>query len=266
MSGDPLDEYDTLGKRDEHEITLASDDRSKPDVTMPRGYELSSGGLWWAPADDGKGRSPKALWLASEFEITAEARDSDGEDWSLVIEFRDRDGRHKREIIGRDELAGETVEVRRRLLRRGLILNSTALGRERLQVFLSGVRTLARARLVYAAGWQGDNYVLPHLTIGASAAETVLFRGRSGGANHAQAGTYEAWRADVAALMAGNASGVFALSTAFAAPLLRELGGEGGGFHFRGKSSKGKSTLQRVAGSTRTTPWTRWRSRTMTGS
>jgi hypothetical protein len=94
MSGDPLDEYDTLGKRDEHEITLASDDRSKPDVTMPRGYELSSGGLWWAPADDGKGRSPKALWLASEFEITAEARDSDGEDWSLVIEFRDRDGRH----------------------------------------------------------------------------------------------------------------------------------------------------------------------------
>jgi uncharacterized protein (DUF927 family) len=42
---------------------------------------------------------------------------------------------------------------------------------------------------------------------------------------------------------------VLALSAAFAAPLLGPLGLEGGGFHVRGASSTGKTTLLRVAGS-----------------
>src|SRR5579871_1606082 len=191
-SGDPFDEYEDAEQLTVHEVTVQADP-AKPELTYPMGYDLSPEGLLWAPAGDGRGGKPPRLWLASGFEVTAMARDGDGEDWSIVLDFKDLDGRHKREIIGRDELAGDAVEVRRRFMRRGLSLTSTRAGRERLQVFLGSVRTAARARLVYAAGWQGESYVLPHRTIGPASAEPVLFRGRTGGANHAEAGSYAVW-------------------------------------------------------------------------
>lgn len=62
-------------------------------------------------------------------------------------------------------------------------------------------------------------------------------------------GTLEGWRDTVAAPCAGNPLMVFALSLAFSGPLLAVLKHEGGGFHMRGKSSSGKSTLQRLAAS-----------------
>lgn len=77
----------------------------------------------------------------------------------------------------------------------------------------------------------------------------MVWRGRAGASHHRQGGSYEAWRNEVAAPMAGNPLGVFALSAAFAAPLLRKTGGEGGGFHIRGASSTGKTTLLIAAGS-----------------
>ena len=60
-------------------------------------------------------------------------------------------------------------------------------------------------------------------------------------------GTLEEWRATVAAPSASNPLMVFALSLAFSGPLLAVLGCEGGGFHLRGASSSGKSTLQNLA-------------------
>jgi uncharacterized protein (DUF927 family) len=53
----------------------------------------------------------------------------------------------------------------------------------------------------------------------------------------------------VAALAAGNSRLAFAVSVAFAGPLLDVSGGDGGGFHLRGDSSSGKTTALRVAAS-----------------
>ena len=53
------------------------------------------------------------------------------------------------------------------------------------------------------------------------------------------------WRA----LLIGNSRVTLAISAAFAAPLLRLLDIEGGGLHFRGSSSIGKTTVLHVAGS-----------------
>jgi uncharacterized protein (DUF927 family) len=61
------------------------------------------------------------------------------------------------------------------------------------------------------------------------------------------AGTPEGWRETVAAHCVGNPLMVAAVSLAFAGPLLEPLGMDGGGMHLRGASSRGKSTVQRVA-------------------
>jgi uncharacterized protein (DUF927 family) len=63
------------------------------------------------------------------------------------------------------------------------------------------------------------------------------------------AGTLDEWRASVARLATGNSRLVFALSTAFAGPLADVAGEDSGGFHLRGGSSSGKTTVLKAAAS-----------------
>lgn len=64
-----------------------------------------------------------------------------------------------------------------------------------------------------------------------------------------EAGTLQGWKDNVARYAAGNSRLAFAISAAFAAPLLYPTASEGGGFHLRGASSTGKTTALVVAGS-----------------
>lgn len=61
-------------------------------------------------------------------------------------------------------------------------------------------------------------------------------------------GTLEGWQ-DVANLALGNSRLTFALSSAFAGPLMHLTHMEGGGFHYRGGSSTGKTTALVAAAS-----------------
>src|SRR5208337_4921096 len=62
-------------------------------------------------------------------------------------------------------------------------------------------------------------------------------------------GTIEDWRNGVAKLASGHALPVLAISAALAGPLLYLAGIEGGGIHFFGQSSTGKTTLLSLAAS-----------------
>lgn len=62
-----------------------------------------------------------------------------------------------------------------------------------------------------------------------------------------QAGTLAGWREKVSMLIAGNHRFVFAVSASFGAPLLHQLDQQGFGVHFKGDSSRGKTTILRVA-------------------
>jgi len=77
----------------------------------------------------------------------------------------------------------------------------------------------------------------------------MIYAGPQKASYHAQAGDLDVWRETIAAKASGNHVLLFALSCAFAAPLLRPLGGEGGGFHFRGNAGGGKTTALIAAGS-----------------
>lgn len=62
-------------------------------------------------------------------------------------------------------------------------------------------------------------------------------------------GTLEDWVQGIGRYCVGNALLAFAVSIAFAAVLLRLAGEGSGGFHFRGTTSSGKSTIARMAAS-----------------
>ena len=222
-----------------------------PSIYHPSSYiHEPATGWWFQPPGNGDGDPPPPQKVCDSFEVIAEARDSDGLGWSLVLEFVDRDRRKHRELVGRGELAGEGVDVRRRLMDAGLRMATGKSARERFLSLLASIVTDARAQVVASCGWHQGRYILPNKTIGgAPDADKVIWRGRPGATYHKEAGSYDAWRSEVAAQMSGNPLGLFMMSAAFAGPLMAKVGAEGGGFHVRGGSSSGKTTAMVVAGS-----------------
>jgi len=93
--------------------------------------------------------------------------------------------------------------------------------------------------------------VLPDASYGGVPGERVWFQleGAPVESSYRIAGDLVAWRERIAAPSSGNTRLVFAICCAFTGPLLHLLDGEGGGFHFRGASSVGKSTALKVASS-----------------
>jgi putative DNA primase/helicase len=117
---------------------------------------------------------------------------------------------------------------------------------------LNGADVLGRVIRVERTGWHSigerDVFVLPGESIGCSAAETVILEGATNAPYEAR-GSLEEWRAGVGELSSGHVPPVLAISAAFAGPLLYLAGAEGGGVHFFGQSSKGKTTILQAAAS-----------------
>ena len=216
-------------------------------VEWPWGFRMEDNGLWYDQPAQGGGTVP--TWLASPFQILGEARDAEGGSWSVVLKFRDRDGREKTIPVSRARLAGGGAEVRAELADAGLIVSPARGKADKFAIALAQVDCRRRLTLVSATGWCGERFVLPGEVVGPAGGERVLFTGEAPALYYARAGDLGSWRAQVAGKAEGNSLLTFALSLAFLGPLLRPLDLEGGGVHLRGSSSCGKTTLAYAAGS-----------------
>jgi uncharacterized protein (DUF927 family) len=225
----------------------AEADQAADAVEWPWGFRMEPDGLFFdQPTKDGATVPSR---LSGPFEVVGEARDPTGGGWSVVLRFRDRDQREKTAIVARSRLASGAAEVRSELADAGLMVSPARGKADKFAIALSEVRSGRRIILVSATGWCGDRFVLPKLVVGQTTNETVLFTGEAPSLHYGQSGSLSSWQRDVASKAEGNILLTFALSLAFLGPLLRPLELEGGGVHFRGSSSCGKTTLAYVAGS-----------------
>ncbi|HEY8383964.1 MAG TPA: DUF927 domain-containing protein [Microvirga sp.] len=214
------------------------------DVIFPPGFSHETDGLWYTPPSNGK-----RTRISGPFRVVGLGRDPKNGSWSICLEWNDQDARQHVGFVQRADLIGESVDALRPLVARGLLIESS---RESLRLFkqaLYGVKCVKRLRLVFRAGWFDHVFVLPHVTIGDYPGEKVIYHGEADAAHYAQKGTLEDWKERVAKPCAGNSRLLLALAAAFAGPLNDLLQGEGGGFHFYGSSSVGKTTLAVLAGS-----------------
>ncbi len=214
-------------------------------------YRLDTSGLWLVPGLRGEEEEPvpRAQRLCDPFQVLAETHDGRGNAWGLLLRWQDRD-RHAHEVVVPRELAlGDGAELTRILLRQGLWVAPDESRRRKLVGYLATVQVPGRARLADRVGWHGPAFLLPDGTFGDPERDETLHLVQKPEHAFRQEGTLEAWKASVAIHAQGNSRLAFALSCAFAAPLLERLGQEGGGFHFFGSSSKGKTTTLDVAGS-----------------
>lgn len=118
-----------------------------------------------------------------------------------------------------------------------------------------------RVTCVSRTGWHGQVYVLQDEVSGEGAESVILQTTSVQGRDFRVSGTTEEWREHVSRYCTGNSRVAFAVSLAFAAPLLRLVGMDGGGYHLKGESTDGKTTTMKAATSVCGGPdyWQTWR-------
>jgi putative DNA primase/helicase len=179
------------------------------------------------------------ILVCSPLLVTGITRNKDGNDWGKLLVFADPEAHEKRYHMSSSK--GQSVVISD-LVHRGLVLSSHSRSRHLLAQYL---RSTSSPNIMLSSsmpGWVKNSFVLPYGSFGP---DEVVF---SGDPNTGFA-TQGNWKHNVGKLCSGNSRLVFAASVAFASPLMRVMGIEGGGFHFRGGSSKGKTTALQVAGS-----------------
>jgi putative DNA primase/helicase len=224
---------------------------AKSDAASFDMFTVNESGVWFVGIDtDGSRKPPR--WMCSRLDVVARTRDFDGQSWGYLIEWRDPLAQLRTWAMPARMLAGDGNEYRAALLNGGLHIAPGTAVRSQLTQYIQTRTPEAFARCTDRIGWHGNAFVLPRETIGSHAAdaERVVFQSDVTVENtFGTKGTLAQWRDAVAAPCVGNSRLAFAVSCAFASPLLRFVSMESGGFHLRGDSSSGKTTALRVAAS-----------------
>jgi uncharacterized protein (DUF927 family) len=216
------------------------------DDSKPPKFSLTDEGVFYNGINkEGEPLAPE--FVCTRLEILGSTCGAGKQDWGRYLEFADRSGLNHKWAMPMTLLAGEGQELRSELLRLGLEIATTPKAKLRLNEYIQSSPSAKNYLCTEKTGWHNKSYVLPHSTIG----DTEVIFQSAGGLCHAYAnkGASRQWRDKVAKLCEGNSRLVFAISSAFAAPLLHLVGSESGGFHYRGDSSTGKTTALRVASS-----------------
>ena len=209
-------------------------------------FRVTDTGVFFQQKD--KNGQPYEIRVCSRIDIVALSRDAQNQNWGLVLEFKDSDGKLHRWCMPMEMLASGSV-YRAQLLSMGLEI--APLERlDRLSAYLQAAKPSARALSVSKPGWHNGVFVLPNRIIGRSKDIVALQTNDPTGANiFKQQGSLADWQGQVAALCEGNSRLVLAICAALTGPVLDLLQEESGGFHLQGPSSMGKTTSLEAAAS-----------------
>ncbi|CAN0624349.1 putative DNA primase/helicase [Burkholderia multivorans] len=197
-------------------------------------------GVYWHGVKIPKGDAPPELidkWICSPLWVRAVTRSREDGDYGRLLEFLSTAGKKpKKWSMPMAMLAGDGNEVLAVLLSEGVIIDLR--NRNGVTDYIIGQHPKLTMRAASVTGWHDDAFVLPDVVIGA---DDVWFQASARTAPYGVAGTFEGWR-DMAALARGNPLLMLAICASLAGPLLGALNVDGGGLHFVGDSSTGKTT------------------------
>jgi uncharacterized protein (DUF927 family) len=216
---------------------------------MPSGFRLVPDGNRPGIYFDSTDPDVPPTYVASPFQVLSVAATTEGTSWSRLLSWSDHAGHQQHEIVSMEILVSNPAEYRKNLAYRGLLLGTNHRSQELLNSLIQFWQPQSIVHLVDRIGWHDQAYVLPSSTTHQNGSPDALFHRRTAEHYYHTAGTYPEWRNRVSVPCAGNSRLVFAMSCAFAPPLLAPLEIEGGGIHFFNPSSVGKTTCQIVAGS-----------------
>ncbi len=218
---------------------------------LPDGGKLKPG-VWFFTIKHGKGEAPPSLiqqWICSPLHVEAVTFDGQDNNFGRMLRFKTTVGKWREWAMPMELLRGAGDELRGELLAMGVEIDPHA-GRSLLGQYLQAKPPKRRIRCALQVGWCGDSFVLPDTVIGAAALSVIFQSGERGHDEYTKAGTLAGWQTEISARAVGNPILVMTLSASFTGALLARCNAEGGGLHFVGESSTGKSTAVEAACST----------------
>ncbi|EPB6108291.1 DUF927 domain-containing protein [Yersinia enterocolitica] len=237
----------------------------KDKAKLPQGFRLTQEYLWFdkqVQKSDGD-TEIRNIKICNPLKVSAITCDADGGNFGRLLEWEDTYGICRKWAMPMEMLSGSGEELRRVLLVNGLsYISTTGEARARLMEYISLCKPERKVTCVNKTGWHGGVYVLQDEVIGEGADGVILQTASVQGRDFRVAGSLDEWREHIGRYCIGNSRVAFAVSLAFAAPLLRLVGMDGGGYHLKGESTDGKTTTMKAATSVCGGPdyWHTWRS------
>ncbi|MFA6386845.1 MAG: DUF927 domain-containing protein, partial [Candidatus Paceibacterota bacterium] len=187
--------------------------------------------------------------VCSPLYLIAKIRNSYGQGWGLYVAVIAPDRQiHACNLPARSmtKSSGDYLKI---LLDHGLELGDS--GNGLLYDYLKVMPVPRLAQIVNRLGWYKSAYVMPDAVYGDLNGEMIVPQDELlHGSPFQQEGSLQEWQVNVGRFCVGNSRLILGVCAALATPLLHLLNMEGGGFHYFGLSSIGKTTLLLVAGST----------------
>jgi putative DNA primase/helicase len=221
------------------------------DRDCPTGFLCDSGGVRFLKVSSKD--EVKEIWLSSPIRVTALARERSGVSWASVLEFPDRDNKMHQWAMPSELLGGDPSAFCKTLLSMGALVTTENGLRSQLARYLMSSAPTERAISASHPGWYNDVFILTDgvgSVFGRTNERVVLpTNDPSKSTIFEPSGSLEEWQEHVGRLCSRNSRVIMGICSALAGPVLHLMGEENGGFHFRGDSSSGKTTLLIAAAS-----------------
>ncbi len=213
---------------------------------LPFGFFFDNEKLMHEPLSQ---KTPE-IYICSKLEVMAYIRDDKNENYGKLLRFKDPENHIHEWAIPMELIAGDGVKYRAALLSRGVEISTVRNAQTLLSAYLVNSKPEIWIRSISHLGWYKENFIFPDAILGTQIKDRLIFQNPNTLCpRFTQKGTVKEWNDNVSRLCINNSRLEFAVSAAFASPLLRLLNTEGGGIHFKGSSSLGKSKILRAAGS-----------------
>lgn len=179
-------------------------------------------------------------WLCGPLHVDAITR-SEGQDsdYGRLLRFRNQDNKWLTWAMPNELLAGRPDSILAVLLSMGLDVDYKR--RNQVCQYIASQHPRQRVIAATATGWHTPElFIMPRQNIGNG--DAIFQSEAANGDDYRKAGTLEGWQSSIAAKCKGNPLLTLGVCAALAGPLLFHVKRQGGGFHYRGDSSTGKST------------------------
>ena len=239
---------DNAIKRLNQEASLSEGHLARPMKWNDGCFQVLTSGIYYVESNS-EGKIHKRF-ISSPVLVKAKTRDHTSNNWGILLEWQDDNNVCHRQALSMELFQTDGADLRKELAYQGVTISTERRARNLFLDYLANYPTDSRALCVDSVGWHGDIFVLPHCNFGETYSEPIVYQAKNSIDNRYQSkGTLAQWRSEVSQKIQEHSLLVFAVSTAFTGQLLTPLNQQGGGFHIKGGSSKGKTTALNLASS-----------------
>lgn len=211
-------------------------------------FEMRSNGLFFI--NEVKGIQ-KELRISDAIRILAKISNPESKNWGLLLQWKDAANVVHEKSFAMSLLQTDGTELRKILVDMGFMISTDKYAKSRFLEFLATLPVEKLAKKVSRVGWCENQYITASHIFGENLKNEMVIYEYHDPLSYqcCTKGTLEEWQINISKLAEPHQYLVLTICIAFSGQILELLNHKGSGIHFKGGSSKGKSTALNIASS-----------------